>query len=51
MAVWQGKLPARRVGKSIIILRDDADKFLEGLPPVNANTSAWLANRQKAAAL
>jgi excisionase family DNA binding protein len=48
MAIWQGKLSARKVGKSLVILRSDADKFLEGLPPVNANTSAWLANRQKA---
>ncbi len=50
MAIWQGKLSARKVGKSLVILRDDADKFLEGLPPVDANTSAWLANRQKAGA-
>jgi hypothetical protein len=45
MAVWQGKLPARRVGKSLVILRSDADAFVEGLPTVSANNSAWLARR------
>jgi excisionase family DNA binding protein len=47
MAIWQGKLPARRVGKSLLILRSDADTFLENLPTVSANNSPWLANRQK----
>lgn len=50
MMIWQGKLAARRVGKSLVILRSDADKFLENLPPVNVNNAAWLANRQKAGA-
>jgi hypothetical protein len=50
MAIWQGRLSARRVGKSLVILRSDADAFLENLPPVKANNSAWLANRQKAGA-
>lgn len=45
MAIWQGKLPARHVGKSLVILRNDADAFLENLPTVDANTSPWLANR------
>jgi hypothetical protein len=45
MAIWQGRLSARRVGKSLVILRSDADAFLENLPTVNANNSAWLARR------
>jgi hypothetical protein len=45
MAIWQAKLPARRVGKSLVILRSDADTFLEGLPIVSANNSAWLSRR------
>lgn len=45
MAIWQGKLSARRVGKSLLILRSDADAFLENLPTVNANNSSWLARR------
>ena len=36
MAIWQGKLSARRVGKSLLILRSDADKFLEMLSQPNA---------------
>ena len=31
MAIWEGRLSARRVGKSLVILRTDADKFLENL--------------------
>ncbi|MGD1211284.1 MAG: hypothetical protein ABR973_08020 [Candidatus Acidiferrales bacterium] len=50
MAIWQGRLSARRVGKSLLILRSDADAFLENLPTVSANNSAWLANRQRAGA-
>jgi hypothetical protein len=50
MAIWQGRLLAKRVGKSLLILRSDADTFLESLPTVNANNSAWLANRQKTGA-
>jgi hypothetical protein len=45
MAIWQAKLPARRVGKSLVILRSDADTFLENLPTVIANNSAWLVRR------
>lgn len=48
MAVWQGRLSARRVGKTLVILRNDADKFLENLPTVSANNSAWLARRTSA---
>jgi len=48
MLVWQGKLPARKVSKNIIILRADADAFLKALPTVNPNPSDWLARRQKA---
>lgn len=47
MAVWQGKLLARRIGKSLVILRSDTDTFLEGLPTVSVNNSSWLANRQQ----
>lgn len=45
MAVWEGKLPAKRVGKSLIILRADVDKFLGELPNVGANSAEWLAKR------
>jgi len=45
MAIWQGKLSARRVGKSLVILRSDADAFLDGLPTVSVNNSAWLSRR------
>jgi len=48
MAIWQGKLSARKVGKSLLVLKSDADKFLENLPTVSANNSEWLARRQKA---
>ena len=46
MAIWQGKLPARRVGKSLVILRRDADEFLTSLPAVQPLKSEWLADRQ-----
>jgi len=47
MAIWQGKLAAKKVGKSLIVLRDEADKFLESLPTVSANNSDWLARRNR----
>jgi hypothetical protein len=46
MAIWQGRLAAKKVGKSLIILRADADAFLAALPAVSANKSDWLARRQ-----
>jgi hypothetical protein len=51
MAIWQGRLSARRIGKSLVILRSDADAFLEALPAVSANNSAWLARRSPAKAV
>jgi len=45
MAIWQAKLPARRVGKSLLILRRDADAFLENLQTVSANEAEWLKAR------
>jgi hypothetical protein len=45
MAVWEGRLPARRDGKSLIILRSDIDDFLRTLPLVAPNQSDWLARR------
>jgi excisionase family DNA binding protein len=47
MSVWQGKLPAKRVGKCLIILRDDVDAFLKALPNITLNTSEWLAKRNR----
>lgn len=44
-AVWTGKLRARRVGKTLIILRDDLDRYLESLPEVPPLKSPWLAKR------
>jgi len=49
MAIWQGHLSARRVGKSLLILRADADRFLAELPPVSASKSEWLERRGRAA--
>lgn len=48
MAVWAGKLPAKKVGKTLLILRADAEAFLKNLPVVSANDSEWLAKRQAA---
>jgi hypothetical protein len=49
MAVWAGKLPAKQSGKTIIILRADAEAFLKNLPEVSVNDAAWLAKRQPVA--
>jgi len=46
MVVWKGQLPAKKIGKSLIILRADADSFLKSLPNVAASEAAWLAKRQ-----
>lgn len=45
MAIWQAKLPARKCGKSLIILRADVDAFLKSLPTVSASDAAWLKVR------
>lgn len=45
MAVWQGKLAAKKVGKSLVIARSDADKFLSDLPAVSPNPADWLKRR------
>lgn len=45
-AIWTGKLKAHHAGKTIIILRDDLDRFLNSLPEVEPNTSDWLKQRQ-----
>ena len=49
-AIWAGTLPARRVGKNLIILRPDADAFLKSLPPVPPSNAQWLAKRKGRAA-
>jgi len=46
MAIWKGHLPARKVGRSLLILRRDIDEFLETLPKVDPLQSSWLAARQ-----
>ena len=46
MAIWQGRLVAKKVGKSLVVLRADADAFLSQLPAVSTNKSDWLARRQ-----
>lgn len=46
MAIWQGRLAAKRVGKSLIVLRQDVNGFLEALPTVSLNEADWLRNRQ-----
>lgn len=49
MQIWEGRLTAKKIGKSLIVLRADADKFLAELPAVPANRSKWLARRKVAA--
>lgn len=48
-AVWMGKLPARRAGKVLIILREDLDTYLNSLPRVEPNAAEWLVKRAGAA--
>ncbi|HET8923637.1 MAG TPA: hypothetical protein VFN26_11655 [Candidatus Acidoferrum sp.] len=49
-AIWTGKLPAKRVGRDLIIRRADADTYLAGLPNVGPNSAQWLQKRQGRAA-
>jgi len=50
MNIWQGRLPAKKVGKSLVIARTDADKFLADLPVVEPSAAPWLTARQKGGA-
>ena len=45
MLVWQGRLPARKIGKALVILRNDLDAALKNIPPVSPSDAAWLAKR------
>ena len=44
-AIWSGNLPAKRVGRDLIIRRVDADAFLESLPNAEPNTKPWMQKR------
>jgi len=44
-AIWSGKLPAKRVGRDLIVLRSDADKFLAGLPNAEPIRKEWMLKR------
>jgi len=46
-AIWAGRLPAKKSGRGIIILRSDLDSFLDNLPTTETNNSEWFINRQK----
>jgi excisionase family DNA binding protein len=48
-AIWTGRLKAYRAGKTIIILREDIDRYLNSLPEVQPNNAEWLADRQQKA--
>jgi hypothetical protein len=44
-AIWTGKLPAKRVGRDLIVRRVDADAYLAGLPNVEPITKDWMIKR------
>ena len=48
-AIYEGRLRARRLGKTIVVLRDDLDAFLESQPVIEANNADWLRKRTGAA--
>ena len=31
-AIWRGKIPVRRLGKKVLVLRDELERFLKELP-------------------
>jgi len=47
-ALYEGRLSARRLGKAIVVLRDDLDQFLEAQPVIPVCEAEWLKKRQKA---
>jgi excisionase family DNA binding protein len=46
-AVYDGRLPARRLGRSLVILKDDLDCFLSSLPTVEPSTAPSILQRKK----
>ena len=50
LAIWEGRLPARRNGSSrrsaLVILRADLEAYLKTLPTVGVHNAPWLAKRR-----
>jgi excisionase family DNA binding protein len=46
-AVYDGRLAARRLGRSLIILKDDLDQFLSSLPRVEPSTAPSIVQRKQ----
>jgi excisionase family DNA binding protein len=46
-AVYDGRLAARRLGRSLVILKDDLDRFLSSLPTVEPSSAPSIEQRKK----
>jgi hypothetical protein len=44
-AIWSGTLPAKRVGRDLIVRRVDADLYLESLPNAEPIRKPWMLKR------
>jgi hypothetical protein len=47
MAIWKGHLSAKKIGRNLIVLRGDCEKFIAGQPTVAPKTDKeWMQKRQ-----
>ena len=46
-AVYDGRLAARRLGRSLVILKDDLDRFLSSLPVVEPSSAPSILQRRQ----
>lgn len=46
--IWEGKIPALKVGRNLLVRRADADAYIAGAATLRPCRSAWLAKRNRA---
>jgi len=44
--LWEGKLPARKVGRNLVVLKSDVEAYMSALPTVAPKTDKpWMQKR------
>lgn len=48
--IWEGKIPALKVGRNLLVRRADAEAYLQGAATLRPCGAEWLRKRQRSAA-